>query len=146
MATAKVSGMKVARERTAVGRFATEYRLAGLNLLVAFIALAVAGLMGVTQALEYNKINLYPALSPVVRGYYHGLALHGVLNVLVFTTFYIMGFLTFIATRAFNRPLASPRHGWVTFGVMVFSVIFIINALSYFPALALGPIAEYFSI
>lgn len=33
-----------------------------------------------------------------------------------------------------------------TFGVMVFSVIAILTALSYFPALALGPIAEYFSL
>jgi K+-transporting ATPase ATPase A chain len=33
-----------------------------------------------------------------------------------------------------------------TFGIMVFSVIIIITALSYFPALALGPIAEYFSM
>lgn len=33
-----------------------------------------------------------------------------------------------------------------TFGVMIFSVIVILTALSYFPALALGPIAEYFSM
>ncbi|WP_290862883.1 potassium-transporting ATPase subunit KdpA, partial [Flavobacterium sp.] len=32
-----------------------------------------------------------------------------------------------------------------TFGLMVFAVIFIIAALSFFPALTLGPIAEYFS-
>ena len=34
----------------------------------------------------------------------------------------------------------------VTFAVMTFSVIFIVAALSFFPALTLGPIAEYFSI
>ncbi|MDB5205448.1 MAG: potassium transporter ATPase [Flavisolibacter sp.] len=34
----------------------------------------------------------------------------------------------------------------LTFGVMTFAVIVIINALSYFPALALGPIAEYFTL
>lgn len=33
-----------------------------------------------------------------------------------------------------------------TFGIMVFAVIAIIAALSFFPALALGPIAEYFSL
>jgi K+-transporting ATPase ATPase A chain len=32
------------------------------------------------------------------------------------------------------------------FGVMVFAVIAIIAALSFFPALALGPLAEYFSL
>lgn len=34
----------------------------------------------------------------------------------------------------------------LTFGVMVFSVIAIVSALAFFPALALGPIAEYFSM
>jgi K+-transporting ATPase ATPase A chain len=33
-----------------------------------------------------------------------------------------------------------------TFGVMILAVIIIITALSYLPALALGPIAEYFSM
>lgn len=34
----------------------------------------------------------------------------------------------------------------VTFGMMTFAVILVLNALSYFPALVLGPIAEYFSM
>ena len=33
-----------------------------------------------------------------------------------------------------------------TFGLMTFAVIAIIAALSFFPALTLGPLAEYFSI
>ncbi len=33
-----------------------------------------------------------------------------------------------------------------TFAIMVFAVIFIIAALSFFPALALGPLAEYFGM
>lgn len=33
-----------------------------------------------------------------------------------------------------------------TFGVMTFAIIIIITALSFFPALTLGPIAEYFSM
>lgn len=33
-----------------------------------------------------------------------------------------------------------------TFGAMTFAVIFIIAALAFFPALALGPLAEYFSM
>ena len=33
-----------------------------------------------------------------------------------------------------------------TFGLMIFAVIFILTALSFFPALALGPLAEYFSL
>jgi K+-transporting ATPase ATPase A chain len=38
------------------------------------------------------------------------------------------------------------RTDSVTFGAMTLAVIVIVNALSFFPALALGPIAEYFSI
>jgi K+-transporting ATPase ATPase A chain len=34
----------------------------------------------------------------------------------------------------------------ITFGVMTFAVIIIVTALSYFPPLVLGPIAEYLSI
>ncbi|CAL1521238.1 potassium-transporting ATPase subunit KdpA [Chitinophaga sp. MM2321] len=34
----------------------------------------------------------------------------------------------------------------LTFGAMTFAVIIILTALSYFPALALGPLAEYFSL
>ena len=33
-----------------------------------------------------------------------------------------------------------------TFGLMIFAVMFILTALSFFPALALGPLAEYFSL
>lgn len=33
-----------------------------------------------------------------------------------------------------------------TFGLMVFAVIFIVAALSFFPAITLGPLAEYFSL
>lgn len=34
----------------------------------------------------------------------------------------------------------------LTFGIMIFSVILIVTALSYFPALVLGPIAEHFTM
>ena len=34
----------------------------------------------------------------------------------------------------------------LTFGLMTFAVIVVLNALSYFPALALGPLAEYFTM
>ena len=42
--------------------------------------------------------------------------------------------------------LGTLRTDSVTFGVMTLVVIIIINALSFFPALVLGPIAEYFSL
>ena len=65
-------------------------------------------------------------------------------------------FLPIIGPIALAGILASKKHvpesagtlktDTSTFGLMVFAVIFIIAALSFFPALALGPIAEYFSL
>lgn len=107
-----------------VSRFATEHRLAGTNIAIAFSALAIGGLMGVLQVLEYNNIDLYKPIKLVLPGgYYQGLTLHGVLNVLVFTTFYIVGFLTFITAKSFNRPLASKAIGWTTLGIMASGLV-----------------------
>jgi len=65
-------------------------------------------------------------------------------------------FIPIIGPIAIAGLLASKKHipesagtlktDTTTFGVMIFCVIAIITALSYFPALALGPIAEYFSM
>ncbi len=65
-------------------------------------------------------------------------------------------FLPIIGPVAIAGILANKKHipesagtlktDTVTFGIMIFAVIFIVTALSYFPALALGPIAEYFSM
>jgi cytochrome c oxidase subunit 1 len=95
-----------------VGRLTTAY------LTVALLALLGGVVTGLAQGLEHAGINVYPALAPVVQSYYHGLSLHGVLNVLVWTTFFICGFLPFIAVQAFDVPLAAPRLGWFTFWLM----------------------------
>jgi len=85
---------------------------------VALVALFGGVVTGVAQALEHAGINVYPALAPVVRSYYHGLSLHGVLNVLVWTTFFICGFLPFVTARALGTPPASPGLGWLAFWLM----------------------------
>jgi cytochrome c oxidase subunit 1 len=97
---------------------ATLGRLTTAYLTVALLALLGGVVTGLAQGLEHAGINVYPALAPVVQSYYHGLSLHGVLNVLVWTTFFICGFLPFIAVQAFDVPLAAPRLGWFTFWLM----------------------------
>ncbi|GAB3252083.1 potassium-transporting ATPase subunit KdpA [Larkinella harenae] len=47
----------------------------------------------------------------------------------------------YVPESAGTLPVDTP-----TFGLMIFAVIFIITALSFFPALALGPLAEFFSL
>ena len=55
---------------------------------------------GLFQALEYAGVEIYPLLAPVIRSHYHSVTMHGVLNVLVFTTFFICGFVPFIFSRS----------------------------------------------
>lgn len=65
-------------------------------------------------------------------------------------------FLPIIGPVAIAGILASKKHipesagtlktDTSTFGLMIFAVIFIIAALSFFPSLTLGPIAEYFTL
>lgn len=91
-------------------------RLAAAYLVVALVALLGGVLTGLLQALEHAGLNLYPAFAPVIRSYYHGLTLHGVLNVLVYTTFFISGFLPWITARALATPLVGPT--WSAFALM----------------------------
>lgn len=52
-----------------------------------------------------------------------------------------------LARKAFIPESAGTlKTDTATFAVMTFSVIFIVAALAFFPALTLGPIAEYFSM
>jgi cytochrome c oxidase subunit 1 len=96
-----------------------ERRLAAANLIVALVALFGGVTTGLFQALEYAGVEIYPSLAPVIRSHYHSLSIHGVLNALVFTTFFICGFLPFIFSRSLGAPLAGPGLGWLTFWLMV---------------------------
>lgn len=97
---------------------AAENRLTAAYLVVALVALFGGVATGLLQGLEHAGINLYPQLLPVIRSYYHGLSLHGVLNILVWTTFFICGFLPFITSRALAIPLQSRALAWATFWLM----------------------------
>ena len=103
--------------------FRTEYGVARAYLIVALVALFGGVTIGLFQGLEHAGLDLYPHLSPVVQSYYHGLSLHGVLNVLVWTTFFISGFLPFVTVHSLGRPLASARLAWGTFGLMLFGLV-----------------------
>jgi cytochrome c oxidase subunit I len=100
-----------------------ERRLTAANLTVALVALFGGVTTGIFQALEYAGVEIYPSLAPVIRSHYHSLSIHGVLNALVFTTFFICGFLPFILSRALGRPLARPRLAWWTFWIMVAGLV-----------------------
>jgi cytochrome c oxidase subunit I len=98
-------------------------RLTAAFITVGLVAMLGGVLTGLTQALEHAGINVYPALSPVVQSYYHGLSIHGVLNALVWTTFFICGFLPFITVEALGTSLAAPRLAWFTFWLMAAGLV-----------------------
>ncbi|MBI2941109.1 MAG: b(o/a)3-type cytochrome-c oxidase subunit 1 [Chloroflexi bacterium] len=99
------------------------HRLTSAYLIVALLALLGANVPGLLQALDHAGLDLYPAAQPVLRSYYQGLTVHGVLNVLVWTTFFICGFLTFVTVYALRTPLASLRLAWATFWLMVVGLV-----------------------
>jgi len=92
-----------------------EKRFISVQIWFALAALSVGTFFGPFQALEHADINLYPFLKPLIKTYYQGLTLHGVLNALVFTTLFITGFHTFAVLRGLKRPLK-----WFTLGVVGF--------------------------
>jgi cytochrome c oxidase subunit 1 len=49
-------------------------------------------------------------LNPLFHSYYEGLTLHGVLNALIWTTFFITGFMTFLIIYGLKRPL---KYFWL---------------------------------
>lgn len=90
--------------------FARENKIAGWSLAIAIAALFVGGSMGPLQKLEHVGIDLYRPLRDVgLNSYYQGLTIHGVLNALVWTTFFIVGFFTYIYVRSLNRNLTHPQ-------------------------------------
>jgi cytochrome c oxidase subunit 1 len=101
----------------------TESRLMAAYLTVALVALFGGVVTGLLQALEHAGIDLYPWVAPLIKSYYHGLTVHGVLNVLVWTTFFICGFLPYLTTRALGLPLARRGLGWLTFGLMTVGLV-----------------------
>src|SRR5512132_423540 len=102
--------------------FRTERRVTAAYLSVALVALFGGVVTGLLQALEHAGVE-FPVSDWLFRSYYHSVSVHGVLNALVWTTFFICGFLQFIDTRALGRPLASARLAWGTFWFMVAGLV-----------------------
>ena len=98
--------------------FRLEEKLTAWHLGIALGALFLGTWFGPLQVLQHAGIDLYGKLAPGIQSYYQGLSLHGVLNALVYTTFFITGFLTFTTVHSLKRPLAIPSLNVVGFVVM----------------------------
>lgn len=100
---------------------AAERWLIGVHILVAMSALSIGIVLG-----PFQTFRRAPALQweiPVFSYYYQALTLHGVLNALVFTTFFIVGFSYFVTQRSLQRKLVSYQAAWVAFGLMLVGLL-----------------------
>ena len=96
-------------------RYPGAAQLVRFCFLVAFGALGVGGVFGLVQAL--HRTGIYRGL--ISSGdYYSVLTAHGVMLVLVFTTFFIVGIFIWAVTRSLERSLYSTRLSWVAVGLM----------------------------
>jgi cytochrome c oxidase subunit 1 len=102
------------------GAVAPDARLASAFVAVGLVALLGGVVTGLVQALSLAGVPI-PA-HVLVQSYYHSVSLHGVLNVLVWTTFFICGFVPLLAARALATPL-SRGLGWATFWVMMAGLV-----------------------
>jgi cytochrome c oxidase subunit 1 len=78
---------------------AAERRMMLAFLASGFTALMIGVAIGPLQALNYGGVNAYPRVWPVLRTYYQGLTIHGVLNAYVFTFFVASGLLVYLPAR-----------------------------------------------
>lgn len=115
--------MTVSIERETYDLTREEKRFVGWHLLVATIALFIGSLMGPMQAFEFSGLDLYQYLEPVLKSYYQGLTLHGVLNALVWTTFFIVGFTNLTTIKGLGRPLSHPRLNWAGYWTMLVGLV-----------------------
>ncbi|WP_426448834.1 b(o/a)3-type cytochrome-c oxidase subunit 1 [Paenibacillus sp. S-38] len=85
------------------------------HILFAFFALFLGGVAGLLQGLVRGGAHVLP----FGIGYYQLLTAHGVLMALVFTTYFIIGFLYAGVARTLGTLLGLPRRlGWLGFGLM----------------------------
>jgi cytochrome c oxidase subunit I len=87
--------------------YTRERMLASWYIGIALVALAIGSWFGPLQSLEHAGVDLYSTAAPGIN-YYQGLTIHGVLNALVWTTFFIVGFFTLTVSYGLGRPLAAP--------------------------------------
>jgi cytochrome c oxidase subunit 1 len=126
---------------------ASERWLIGAHIITALVALAFGILMGPFQTFRRSPWfaeNLSDWTIPLYTYYYQALTVHGVMNALFFTTFFIVGFSYFVTQRSLQRPLWSPAMAWAAFVAMFAGLVLLLYALAPMSVLpeqlrAMGP-------
>ena len=168
--TPEFMGHKVEAREIKIGVFVTlisAFLIKSFSALAAYMVAHQHGADWVVQPSTWLNNPSYHGFSEMLYEYTsaaanNGSAFEGVADNSIFwniTTglvILISRFLSIIGSLAIAGLLANKKNipesagtlrtDSLTFGMMTFAVILILTALSFFPALALGPIAEYFSM
>jgi cytochrome c oxidase subunit I len=107
---------------------ANQRRVLRWTLYIGYAALVAGVFHGLAQALSYANIDIL-RFFPGLRGYYQGLTVHGVANVLIFTFSFSNGFLPLMTARALGRPLL-PSLLWSSFGALLAGNVLVIYAVA----------------
>jgi cytochrome c oxidase subunit 1 len=108
-------------EFPALSAIKAERWLVGIHIILSITAVLIGGLLG-----PFQTFRRAPTLTweiPIFSYYYQALSLHGVLNGLVFTTFFIVGVSYFVTQRSLQRKLASIPLAWVALGMMTVGLL-----------------------
>ncbi|KAB8144563.1 cytochrome C oxidase subunit I [Chloroflexia bacterium SDU3-3] len=128
-----------------------ERTLVGAHVLTGMLALLLGSLMGPFQTFRRSPFvkEAFPDLQiPFFSFYYQALTIHGVMNALFFTTFFIVGFTYFITQRSLERPLWNRTLAWVSYAMMFVGLALVLFAIgsgqasvlyTFYPSLVAHP-------
>ncbi len=102
-------------------RFPEEAAVIRSALLTSFVALAIGGLAGLVQTL--HRADIIRVIDSGAH-YYTVLTLHGVLLVITFTIFFLVGVFTWAITDSLDRNVIDIRFTWLWFALMSVGTLF----------------------
>jgi len=106
-------------------RFPQEAAVVRASLISSFIALILGAVFGLIQAL--HRTDIFRFLDS--QYYYTVLTAHGVLLVVSFTIFFLVGVFTWATVRSLDRPLVDIRYTWAWYGLMVIGTLMAVVAI-----------------
>ena len=113
-------------------RFQQEASVVRASLISSFISLFLGAVFGLIQAL--HRTDVFRFLDS--QYYYTVLTAHGVLLVVSFTIFFLVGLFTWATVRSLDRPLVDIRYTWAWYGLMVIGTLMAVVAIlgGFFPS------------
>jgi cytochrome c oxidase subunit 1 len=114
----------------------SERNLIGVHIITSLIALTFGIFMGPFQAFHRSPafVTAFPNIGiPIFSYYYQALTVHGVMNALFFTTFFIVGFTYYVTQRSLERPLKNVALGWIAYVLMLVGLALMLATLSNAP-------------